>query len=94
MNSVSVFLDHLFLCLPIKFIVPQRRHTNQLFSFSPAQDQVPEPDRLVVGGVQNSVQSFMDLLGYVMGIIISNPRVIILGPYIFQALNFPVSLDI
>eukprot|EP00258_Populus_trichocarpa_P020300 XP_006388038.2 solute carrier family 40 member 2 [Populus trichocarpa] len=38
------------------------------------QDQVPEPDRLVVGGVQNSVQSFMDLLGYVMGIIISNPR--------------------
>ncbi|KAJ6969037.1 hypothetical protein NC653_036873 [Populus alba x Populus x berolinensis] len=37
------------------------------------QDQVPEPDRLVVGGVQNSLQSFMDLLGYVMGIIISNP---------------------
>ncbi|KAJ6425161.1 hypothetical protein OIU84_025856 [Salix udensis] len=38
------------------------------------QNQVPESDRLVVGGVQNSVQSFMDLLGYVMGIIISNPR--------------------
>ncbi|KAH1162862.1 hypothetical protein GYH30_001394 [Glycine max] len=39
-------------------------------------DLVPESDRLIVGGVQNSLQSLMDLLAYVMGIIISNPRVI------------------
>ncbi|XP_004302555.1 PREDICTED: solute carrier family 40 member 2 [Fragaria vesca subsp. vesca] len=38
------------------------------------QDQVPESDRCVVGGVQNSLQSIMDLLGYVMGLIISNPQ--------------------
>ncbi|KAK7260039.1 hypothetical protein RIF29_25760 [Crotalaria pallida] len=38
------------------------------------QDLVPESDRLIVGGVQNSLQSLMDLLAYVMGIIISNPR--------------------
>lgn len=40
------------------------------------QDQVPEFDRCIVGGVQNSLQSSMDLMGYVMGIIISNPQVI------------------
>ncbi|KAK6943414.1 Ferroportin-1, partial [Dillenia turbinata] len=38
------------------------------------QDQVPESDRCVVGGVQNSLQSVMDLMAYVMGIIISNPE--------------------
>ncbi|XP_050212359.1 solute carrier family 40 member 2-like isoform X2 [Mercurialis annua] len=38
------------------------------------QDQVPESDRCITGGVQNSLQSTMDLLGYVMGIIISNPQ--------------------
>ncbi|MED6108397.1 Solute carrier 40 member 2 [Stylosanthes scabra] len=38
------------------------------------QDLVPESDRLVVGGVQNSFQSLMDLLAYIMGIIISDPR--------------------
>ncbi|KAM0994469.1 hypothetical protein ACFX2A_010127 [Malus domestica] len=38
------------------------------------QDRVPESDRCVVGGVQNSLQSIMDLMGYVMGIIISNPQ--------------------
>ncbi|XP_062102385.1 solute carrier family 40 member 1-like isoform X2 [Humulus lupulus] len=38
------------------------------------QDQVPESDRCVVGGVQNSLQSSMDLMGYVMGILISNPQ--------------------
>ncbi|KAK6943413.1 LOW QUALITY PROTEIN: Ferroportin-1 [Dillenia turbinata] len=38
------------------------------------QDQVPETDRCVVGGVQNSLQSVMDLLAYVMGILISNPE--------------------
>ncbi|XP_012089746.1 solute carrier family 40 member 2 isoform X2 [Jatropha curcas] len=37
-------------------------------------DQVPESDRCVVGGVQNSLQSILDLLGYAMGIIISNPQ--------------------
>lgn len=39
------------------------------------QDHVPESDRCVVGGAQNSLQSTLDLLGYVMGIIISNPQV-------------------
>ncbi|XP_076915777.1 solute carrier family 40 member 2-like isoform X2 [Bidens hawaiensis] len=38
------------------------------------QDQVPESDRAVVGGVQNSVQSFWDLMTYIMGLIISNPQ--------------------
>ncbi|KAK4268495.1 hypothetical protein QN277_025147 [Acacia crassicarpa] len=38
------------------------------------QDLVPESDRLVVGGVQSSLQSSMDLLAYVMGIVISNPQ--------------------
>ncbi|KAJ8898938.1 hypothetical protein K2173_008433 [Erythroxylum novogranatense] len=38
------------------------------------QDHVPEPDRCVVGGVQNSLQASLDLLGYVMGIIISKPQ--------------------
>ncbi|XP_027906655.1 solute carrier family 40 member 2-like [Vigna unguiculata] len=38
------------------------------------QDLVPESDRLIVGGVQNSLQSLMDLLAYVVGIIISDPR--------------------
>ncbi|KAM7263032.1 hypothetical protein ACFE04_000715 [Oxalis oulophora] len=37
------------------------------------QDRVSESDRCVVGAVQNSLQSIMDLLTYVMGIIISNP---------------------
>ncbi|KAI7727949.1 hypothetical protein M8C21_028296 [Ambrosia artemisiifolia] len=40
------------------------------------QDQVPESDRAVVGGVQNSIQSFWDLMTYIMGLIISNPQVI------------------
>ncbi|KAJ4847858.1 hypothetical protein Tsubulata_000206 [Turnera subulata] len=38
------------------------------------QDDVCEADRCIVGGVQNSLQSTMDLLGYVMGIIISKPQ--------------------
>lgn len=38
------------------------------------QDSIPESDRGVVGGVQNSLQSCMDLLSYVMGIIVSNPK--------------------
>ncbi|XVF50044.1 hypothetical protein PTKIN_Ptkin04bG0063200 [Pterospermum kingtungense] len=38
------------------------------------QDHVPESDRCVVGGVQNSLQSTLDLMAYVMGIIISNPK--------------------
>ncbi|KAL7265635.1 hypothetical protein ACSBR1_003426 [Camellia fascicularis] len=38
------------------------------------QDQVPESDRIVVGGVQNSIQSVLDLMTYVMGVIISNPQ--------------------
>ncbi|KAK2369411.1 iron regulated [Trifolium repens] len=39
------------------------------------QNLVPESDCLIVGGVHSSLQSFMDLLAYVMGIIISDPRV-------------------
>ncbi|XP_022949805.1 solute carrier family 40 member 1-like isoform X1 [Cucurbita moschata] len=38
------------------------------------QDQVPESDRCVVGGAQNALQSTMDLMGYVMGIVVSNPQ--------------------
>ncbi|KAL9268057.1 Solute carrier family 40 member 2-like protein [Drosera capensis] len=38
------------------------------------QDQVPESDRCVVGGVQNSLQSTLDLMGYVMGILVSDPK--------------------
>ncbi|MCL7024605.1 hypothetical protein MKW94_012314 [Papaver nudicaule] len=38
------------------------------------QDQVPPSDRCIVGGVQNSLQSILHLLSYVMGIIISNPK--------------------
>ncbi|KAL6550723.1 hypothetical protein OROMI_021211 [Orobanche minor] len=39
-----------------------------------SQNLVPESDRLIVGGVQNSLQASMDLLAYVRGIIISDPR--------------------
>ncbi|KAF3330448.1 solute carrier family 40 member 1-like isoform X3 [Carex littledalei] len=38
------------------------------------QDLVPESDRCIVGGVQNSLQSMFDLLTYMMGIIISDPK--------------------
>ncbi|WVZ79788.1 hypothetical protein U9M48_027325 [Paspalum notatum var. saurae] len=38
------------------------------------QDGVAEQERCVVGGVQNSLQSVFDLLTYIMGIIISDPR--------------------
>ncbi|XP_048503933.1 solute carrier family 40 member 2-like [Beta vulgaris subsp. vulgaris] len=38
------------------------------------QDQVPDSDRCIVGEVQNSIQSTMDLLGYVMGVIVPNPE--------------------
>ncbi|KAI6698569.1 hypothetical protein NL676_018688 [Syzygium grande] len=38
------------------------------------QDNVPECDRGAVGGVQNSLQSALDLMSSVMGIIVSDPR--------------------
>ncbi|KAF5179158.1 Solute carrier family 40 member [Thalictrum thalictroides] len=38
------------------------------------QDHVQESDRCVVGGVQNSIQSMMDLLTCIRGIFISNPK--------------------
>ncbi|KAL9227754.1 hypothetical protein vseg_003405 [Gypsophila vaccaria] len=38
------------------------------------QDLVPASDRCIVGGVQNSIQSTMDLLAYVMGVVVSNPE--------------------
>ncbi|XP_031103949.1 solute carrier family 40 member 2-like [Ipomoea triloba] len=38
------------------------------------QDHVPENDRCVVGGVQNSLQSIFDLMTYLMGIVISDPQ--------------------
>lgn len=39
------------------------------------QDQVPDSDRCIVGGVQNSLQSMFDLLTYIMGMVISDPKV-------------------
>lgn len=38
------------------------------------QEQVSEVDRCVVGGVQSSLQSMLDLLTYIMGIVVSDPR--------------------
>ncbi|CAA7052134.1 unnamed protein product [Microthlaspi erraticum] len=38
------------------------------------QDLVSESDRCVVGGVQNSLQAGLDLMGNVLGIIVSNPK--------------------
>ncbi|CAH8265193.1 unnamed protein product [Arabidopsis lyrata] len=38
------------------------------------QDLVSESDRCVVGGVQNSLQSALDLMAYLLGIIVSNPK--------------------
>ncbi|XP_044474250.1 solute carrier family 40 member 2-like isoform X2 [Mangifera indica] len=38
------------------------------------QDLVSESERCVVGGVQNSLQSTMDFMAYIMGIVISNPQ--------------------
>ncbi|XP_057808234.1 solute carrier family 40 member 2 isoform X2 [Salvia miltiorrhiza] len=38
------------------------------------QDHVAESDRCVVGGVQNSLQSMLDLMTYIMGMVISNPQ--------------------
>ncbi|PSS17672.1 Solute carrier family 40 member like [Actinidia chinensis var. chinensis] len=38
------------------------------------QDQVSESDRIIVGVVQNSLQSFMDLTTYIMGVIVANPQ--------------------
>ncbi|KAL7095201.1 hypothetical protein ACP275_10G009200 [Erythranthe tilingii] len=38
------------------------------------QDHVAESDRCVVGGAQSSLQSALDLMTYIMGIIISNPQ--------------------
>jgi solute carrier family 40 (iron-regulated transporter), member 1 len=37
------------------------------------QDGVPESERCVVGGVQNSLQSVFGLLTYVMGVVVSDP---------------------
>jgi hypothetical protein len=39
------------------------------------QESVPEAERGVVGGVQKSLQSLMDMLTYVVGLVISNPKV-------------------
>ncbi|KAI5662989.1 hypothetical protein M9H77_22312 [Catharanthus roseus] len=38
------------------------------------QDHVPESDRCIVGGVQNSLQSALDSATYLMGIIVCNPQ--------------------
>ncbi|KAI3958157.1 hypothetical protein MKW98_020799 [Papaver atlanticum] len=38
------------------------------------QDQVPDSDRCIIGGVQKSLESILSLLSYAMGIIISNPK--------------------
>lgn len=72
-------LPLLVLQLPCKFWNFCYAMTNNVVSnFSMIvvqQDHVPESDRCVVGGVQNSLQSLLDLLTYVMGTIISDPRV-------------------
>ena len=36
------------------------------------QDNVPDSERCVVGGVQNSLQSIFDLLTYIMAIIVTD----------------------
>ncbi|KAL6004661.1 hypothetical protein ACLOJK_005216 [Asimina triloba] len=38
------------------------------------QDHVPETDRCVVGGVQNSLQAMLDLMTYILGMFISDPK--------------------
>ncbi|ESQ40264.1 hypothetical protein EUTSA_v10013299mg [Eutrema salsugineum] len=38
------------------------------------QDLVPESDRCVVGGVQNSLQAALDLMANLLGIIVSDPK--------------------
>ncbi|CAK9864685.1 unnamed protein product [Sphagnum jensenii] len=38
------------------------------------QESVPEAERGVVGGVQKSLQSLMDMLTYIVGLVISNPK--------------------
>ena len=58
------------------------------YYFSPWKDHVPESDRCVVGGVQNSLQSSMDLMGYVMGVVISNPQVQIILICVFFLVFF------
>jgi iron-regulated transporter 1 len=77
LSSVSMFftfsVSTLFLCLAqVTNCMKNNRSINLILV---AQDQVPESDRCVVGGVQNSLQSAMDMLGYIMGMIISNPQV-------------------
>ncbi|XP_024530980.1 solute carrier family 40 member 1 isoform X2 [Selaginella moellendorffii] len=38
------------------------------------QSSVPESERGVVGGVQNSLQSFLEMLSFVMGMIVASPQ--------------------
>lgn len=38
------------------------------------QESVPEAERGVVGGVQKSLQSLMDMLTYVVGMVIVHPE--------------------
>ncbi|KAL5988407.1 hypothetical protein ACLOJK_036171 [Asimina triloba] len=38
------------------------------------QDHVPETDRCVVGGVQNSLQAMLVLMTYILGMFISDPK--------------------
>lgn len=56
-------------------------------SFTQTQDGVSESDRCIVGGVQNSLQSTLDLMTYIMGIVISNPQVMIPFPLKIQNQN-------
>lgn len=38
------------------------------------QESTPEQERGIVGGVQNSMQSFLEMLSFVTGMLISNPK--------------------
>lgn len=72
LHSLSLFFESILKSSSFKLLL--------------GQDQVSESDRCVVGAVQNSLQSILDLLGYVMGIIISHPRVIVHNTYFFTCL--------
>ncbi|KAG6437038.1 hypothetical protein SASPL_101945 [Salvia splendens] len=57
-------------------------------------DGVAESDRCVVGGVQNSIQSMMDLMTYIMAILISNPKVMIVFFFFISYYIYTMELSV
>nr|XP_010921057.1 solute carrier family 40 member 1 isoform X1 [Elaeis guineensis] len=53
------------------------------------QDHVPESDRCIVGGVQNSLQSMLDLLTYIMGLWTAGAHVIFVSNIICSLVYHP-----